>query len=108
MAQWKAGFGSGQEKCEREAKSIVENWYKKHNIGIDPESIYVVWFAYLPNGYKCMVSSKMYSNNCFEITKNKITDEVYYSVFERVEYVVHPSLSEDYILSAKGLDDSLV
>ncbi len=91
MARKKAYMDIHQKNCENEAKKFVQDWYKDRNIVIDPNSIYVVWFAFLKNGFKCMISSHMYKNNFFEITSNKTTGEICCSCFERFEYVVHPA-----------------
>lgn len=91
MARKKANNDPLQRKCENEAREIVLNWYKNHNLLMDPETIFVVWFAYLPSGFKCMLSTDIYSNNFFEVTMNKITGEIQCACYTRFEYMVKPA-----------------
>lgn len=93
----KKEYHDEQRKCENKAKEVVLDWFKQKNLSINPETIYVVWFAFLRNGFKCMITSHMYNNNFFEVTINKKTGEMYYSCFERFEYVVEPPTQTDNI-----------
>lgn len=97
MAQKKAVDDKRQKNCEKEAKEIVYKWFKDRGLSIDPNTIYIVWFAYVHHGFKCMVSSHMYKNNFFEITVNKVTGEMYYNCFKRFEYVIKPANHETNI-----------
>ena len=99
MAHEKA-YDARQHKCEEDACSIVYSWFKKHNCKIDKNSIYVCWFAYLPFGYKCMVSSFENDNLFFEITKNIISDEVRCACFKCFEYFVE--LGQKDVIDIKG------
>ena len=91
MAQKKANMDILQKNCEEEAKELVIDWFKSRRLTIDPSSLYIVWFAYIRQGFKCMVSSHIYKNNFFEVTVNKRTGEKYYNCFERFEYIVQPA-----------------
>ena len=91
MAQKKADEDPRQIKCENEAREVVLEWYKNRNLLIDPKTIFVVWFAYLPKGFKCMLSNDIYKNNFFEVTINKITGEIQCTCYERFEYMVKPA-----------------
>lgn len=92
MAHKKANdFDPRQHACEEEAKKIVIDWFKRRNLAVDKDSLYVVWFAYIRRGFKCMVTSHIYKSNFFEITVNKITGEMYCNCFDRFEYFVDPS-----------------
>lgn len=91
MARKKADYDPRQRKCENEAREIVLEWYKNRNLLMDPKTIFVVWFAYLPSGFKCMLSTDIYKNNFFEVTVNKITGETQCACYERFEYMVKPA-----------------
>lgn len=91
MGQKKTNVDYQQIRCEREARDIVIEWYKNRNLIIYPKNIFVVWFAYLPSGFKCMLSTDIYKNNFFEITVNKTTGEIQCTCFKRFEYMVKPA-----------------
>lgn len=86
------------EKCTKEAVNIVKQWFKNNHLAVDPKSIYIVWFAYTQRGYHCMVASKMYQNNYFEVKKNVETGELICLVLQQVECIVHPSSTDELIL----------
>lgn len=103
----KKSYDSHFVKCSDEAKNFVEEWYKNNNLPVDTNSIYIIWFAFTKNGYRCMVSSHMYKNNFFEISKNMKNQETVIQVLQQVECIVHPSedvvipmswMSQDYLL----------
>lgn len=88
MAHKKAMYDYQFNKCSNEAKSIVEDWFKENKLAIDPKSIYIVWFAFTKVGYRCMITSRMYQNNFFEINKNAFGNEISCHVLQQVEYIV--------------------
>lgn len=94
MAHKKAEYGYQYNKCSNEARRIAEKWFKDNKLAIDYKSIYIVWFAFTKTGYRCMVTSKMYQNNFFEITKNIYTNEMICRILQQVECIVHPSQTE--------------
>lgn len=98
MAHKKAVYGYQYNKCSNEAKHVAEKWFKDNKLAIDFESIYIVWFAFTKNGYRCMVTSKMYQNNFFEISKNFYNDESICHVLQQVECIVQPSKSEPILM----------
>lgn len=91
MAHEKAVYDYQYKKCTKEAKQIVKKWFKENNLAIDLNSIYIVWFAFTKVGYRCMVTSTMYQNNFFEISKNVQNKEVICYVFQRIECIVTPN-----------------
>ena len=86
------------KKCSDEAIDIVEKWFEDTYSKIDDYSIYIVWFAFTKNGYRCMLTSKTYKNNFFEITKNIVTGETICLVLRQVEYIVHPGNVQETVL----------
>ena len=95
-----------QMKCQDEARRIISDYYKNEHLYYEFNDIYVVWFAYIKNGWKCMISSHRYKNHFFEITKNERSGEICYNCFKRYQFIVHPS--EDEPLAFKIDDDSLL
>lgn len=95
-----------QMKCQDEARQIISDYYCHEKLVSDIDSIYVVWFAFIKNGWKCMVSSYCYKNHFFEITKNERTGEICYNCFKRYQFIVRPS--EDKPLAFKINDDRLL
>ena len=109
MAQKIATYDYKYSKCAKEAKRIVEEWYIKSKIAIDPKTIYIVWFAFTKSGYRCMVTSKLYRNNFFEISKNLYNNEMICHILQQVECIVHPSQSEAiYLQERTDESDSLI
>lgn len=103
----KKSYDSRYIKYSNEARELVEEWYNNNHLTIDKTSIYIIWFAFTKNGYRCMVSSHMYENNFFEISKNMKNQETVIRVLQQVECIVHPSedviipmswMSQDYLL----------
>lgn len=93
MANKKA-FDYQYIKCVREAIDETLSWYRNNKLGIDPQSIKIVWFGYTKKGYRCMTTSTMYQNNFFEIIKNMKTGEMICMVLQQTECIVHPSQDE--------------
>lgn len=93
MAHKKAKIDPHQKKCEDEAREHIKNWFENQSHAIDKKHLHVVWFAYIHNGFKCMITSIDHDNLFFEITVNKITNEVCCNCFKRFEYFVQPTPS---------------
>ena len=91
MAHKKAMQDYRYNKCSNEARHIAKQWFIDNKLAIDFESIYIVWFAFTKNGYRCMVTSKLYQNNFFEIKKNIRNNEMICHVLQQVECIAHPS-----------------
>lgn len=89
----KIAYDKYQAKFEKEAKRLVESWFRRNKLGIDRNSLYLVWFAFTNDGYRCMVTSTVYKNNFFEISKNVKTKETICNCFELFECFVKPSNS---------------
>lgn len=104
MAQKKAEYDYQFTKRSNEARRFVEKWFKKNKLAIDYQSIYIVWFAFTKTGYRCMVTSKMYQNNFFEINKNVHNNEMVCHVLQQVECIVHPSESEPIYMHERSFD----
>lgn len=98
MARKKANHDPRQHACENEAKKIVSNWFKKQNLVIKNNALRIIWFAYIPRGFKCMITSDTYNNNFFEVTVNKVTGEIYCNCFQRFAYFVAPSNKTENII----------
>lgn len=103
MARKKAAYSYQYNKSCNEAKHIVQKWFTDNGLAIDPNSIYIVWFAFTKVGYRCMVSSKLYQNNFFEINKNVMSNEMVCHVLQQVECIVHPSQSESIYMHEDDL-----
>ena len=43
--------------CTNEAIGIAKKWFRDNRIPLHAGSLYIVWFAYTKNGYRCMVQS---------------------------------------------------
>ena len=85
-------YNAIQMKCQDEARSIVDKYLKKEHLPYSTfDDIYVVWFAFISKGWKCMVSSYTYTDQFFEVTKDEYTGEYYCNCFKRVRYITHPS-----------------
>lgn len=84
-----------QKKFENEAKEVVADWIKKEFLIVDYSKLYVKWFAFIPQGYKCMVGSQTYKNLYFEITKNNVTEEMTCCCYNRFEYFVNPGVEQN-------------
>ena len=106
MAHKKAAYDYQYNKCFNEARRIAEKWFTDNKLAIDYNSIYIVWFAFTKAGYRCMVTSKMYPNNFFEISKNIHNNEMICHVLQQVECIVHPSQAES-ICMHEQVDDLL-
>ena len=91
-------FDKHQQKSQEEAKNFVLTWFQRERVGINIDSLYVVWFAYISNGYKCMVSSHEFSDLFFEVTKHR-DGEMYCECMKRFEHFVKPSDAEPYTLT---------
>lgn len=104
MAHKKAMYDYQYNKCSNEAMRIAEKWFKDNKLAIDYESIYIVWFAFTKTGYRCMVTSKMYQNNFFEISKNVRTNEMICHVLQQVECIAHPSQAESICMHERVVD----
>ena len=79
-----------RHELENEAKNIVFTWYYNKDEAITIDSLFIVWFAFLKNGYKCMLSSRKKPDDFFEVTVNKRTGEQFFNCFKRVGYQVKP------------------
>lgn len=90
MAHKKAIFDYQYKRCCNEAKDIIKQWYDDNHIAIDSTTIYIVWFAFTKAGYRCMVTSKTYRSNFFEISKNVHTNEMMCSVLQQIECIASP------------------
>ena len=93
--------------CKKDAIDIVKQWFDDANLVIDPSSIYIVWFAFIRNGYHCMMASKIYTNNFFEIVKNVKTNEMTCFVFQRIECIAHPSEKPDILEMPNNIQEYL-
>jgi len=98
MARKKANYDPRQHACENEAKKIVSKWFKKQNLVTKDHALRIIWFAYIPRGFKCMITSDTYNNNFFEVTVNKVTGEIYCNCFQRFAYFVTPSNKTENII----------
>lgn len=94
MAQMKAEYDYQFNKCSYEAKKLVEEWFNNNKLNIDFKTIYIVWFAFTKNGYYCVITSKTYPSNFFEISKNVRNNEIICRVLKQIGYIVHPSQAE--------------
>lgn len=104
MAHKKAAYDYQYNKCSNEAKRIAEKWFIDNKLAIDYKSIYIVWFAFTKAGYRCMVTSKMYQNNFFEISKNVHNNEMICHVLQQVECMVRPSQAETIRMQERVVD----
>lgn len=104
MAREKA-YDARQHRFEEDARFVVYEWFKKNNLKINKNDIYVCWFAYLSYGYKCMVSSYKNDNLFFEVTKN-IKGETRCNCFQRFEYFVEPE-QKNIVHIKDDIDDSI-
>jgi hypothetical protein len=88
MAQKKANTDWWFDKCCREAKEIVKRWIANNQAYIDQNSLRVVWLAFVPNGFRAMISSKSHSNKYFEVTKYFRNNETTITCYDRYAYSV--------------------
>lgn len=91
--------------CRKDAINIVKQRFDDTHLVVDPTSIYIVWFAFTHNGYHCMVTSKIYKNNFFEITKNMKTNEMVCLVLQQVECIVHPGEKQHISILPNNIQD---
>ena len=97
MAQKKA-VDYKYSACVEDASKIVSKWFSDNKRPIEDNAIYVVWLAYIPNGYRCMMTSYTYPSMFFEIKRNMVTDEMICHVLKEVECMVEPSHSEVIVM----------
>lgn len=95
-----------QLKCQNEAKKFVLDYYNREGMGYNPDSLYIVWFAFLPSGWKCMITSSMYKNHFFEVTKHVNSGEMYCNCYNLFEHIVYPSTKPAFVLT-EPVDDLL-
>ena len=84
MAQKKAV----QKKYELEATNFIKDWYRRQCVKVNSDDIFIIWFAFTKNGYKCMVGSYTNQNLFFELSANKRTGDIWCNCYERYEYIV--------------------
>ena len=87
MARKKAFADIIQQKCEKEAKDFVLDWYQQQDIAIKPSEIFIAWFAFTDHGYRCMISSYVNQNSFFELNVNKRTHNIRCNFYHRYEYI---------------------
>ena len=91
-----------QRKCEKEAINfVVTEFFAKKNSMSKPPVCTVVWMAFIPYGYKCMITTEQPDLNLFfEVTK-KSDGEFRCDCFKRIEYIVVPGKGNAVIFSDK-------
>lgn len=69
------------------ARKIVEQW-AVHSLQV-PEGtgFYVVWFCFILGGWKALVSSTEADGRYYEVTFNKMTEEVYVDTYRKTHNV---------------------
>ena len=76
---------------KNEAIQNTLEWVRMEYPNITEKSFRIVWFAYIRNGWKCMLSLKENPGVFYEITKNVKTGEIYECKYVQTAYFVKPS-----------------
>ncbi len=84
---------------KKEAIRIALEWASNKYPNATLKSFRISWFAYIPNGWKCMLAFKQNPGVFFEVTKNIKTGEVYGSQYNQIAYFVKPSKTSAMQLS---------
>ncbi len=77
----------GDEFLDR-AKQLVKDWYFDYHNTI-PNTVYIVWFAYILGGWKALVSTSVEDGRYHEVTHNVAKGETYHDVYEKQYNEVH-------------------
>lgn len=76
---------------KKEATRIASEWASKKYPDVTLKSFRISWFAYIPNGWKCMLAFKQNPGVFYEVTKNIKTGEIYGCQYAQTAYFVKPS-----------------
>lgn len=92
---------------KKEATRIALEWASKKYPDVTLKSFRISWFAYIPNGWKCMLAFKQNPGVFYEVTKNIKTGEIYGCQYAQTAYFVKPSKQEALVLSGRPFDEEL-
>ncbi len=67
---------------EQPIDSALEIVAKELELGKD--DVYIVWFAYILGGWKCLVGSNLMPDHYYELTYNKTKNETYFDSYLKV------------------------
>lgn len=72
------------------AKQVVRNYTIDHLDKTDGDVefyVYVVWYNYTLDNWKCLVSTTLPDGMYYEVTYNKVTDSVYLDAYKKFDHV---------------------
>lgn len=92
---------------KKEATRIALEWASKKYPDVTLKSFRISWFAYIPNGWKCMLAFKQNPGVFYEVTKNIKTGEIYGCQYAQTAYFVKPSKQEALVFSGRRFDEEL-
>lgn len=95
-------FSDGEHSPQFRAKKFVADYWNEVGGGernLSPSDIYVVWFAYILGGWKCVLSSHFWDDSSyFEITYDFKQKQMYLDHYRKVENRCLPDTA-DYRLA---------
>ena len=75
------------EFCEKATK-LVADYVSEHLDKTDtvpPFDVFVVWNAYILGNIKAMLSTTLSDGMYYEVTYNKVKDEIYFDAYKKFE-----------------------
>lgn len=92
---------------KNEAVRIALEWVQSVHPDATTASFRISWFAYIHNGWKCMLAFKPIPGTFYEVTKNMRTGEICGCQYNQTAYFVKPSKQEALVFSGRRFYEEL-